>query len=83
VLVIPAAPAQASTYGIVDICFQASTTMYGTTYWGIYNRTVRVDAWVDGGPHQILTITPSTRGCVRQALPPATTGASGSTTTRR
>jgi hypothetical protein len=40
---------------------------YGPFY-GIYDRTVRIDASINGSAKQIATTTPSTRGCIRMRL---------------
>lgn len=56
-----AAPAFATT----DVCFQAPFSLYGTTYWGPYNRPVILDVWLDGQAHQVQTYTPGTNGCIR------------------
>lgn len=68
-VLVPAAPAQATTAGTVQVCFQSSYTLYSTTYWGPYNRTVLVDVWFNGRATQIGSVTPGTNGCLRQALP--------------
>ena len=62
------AAAAAPKYGTATICFKAPYTMYGRTYWGPYNRTVRVDAKVDGDWYEITTTTPNLRGCLSIGL---------------
>jgi hypothetical protein len=64
------APAGAATAGspVAQACFQASTTMYGKTYWGPYDRPVIIDAVVGGQAFQMGTILPNRNGCVSQPL---------------
>ncbi len=61
-------PAEAApaTYGTAKICFKAPTGLGG---YGIYNRTVIIDAYTNTGWVQVGTVVPTTSGCLTQALP--------------
>lgn len=58
----------APTYVLADVCFQAPVSVGGRVYWGPFNRTVTVDAWLNGQAQAVQTYTPNLNGCIRVPL---------------
>lgn len=65
----PAPPPKQPPHGTARVCFQAVGDIGYGPFYGIYNRPVRVDAWVNGAAQEIMTFTPNTRGCLSIKLP--------------